>query len=82
MSGTTPERENSLTQSILLFSVFFLIFLGGIVAFSWGTLDNVWPFAIGLGLFFLAFWIPQTFMGRSDSGSNAEIATEDRKPSR
>ncbi|ABY24689.1 hypothetical protein RSal33209_2967 [Renibacterium salmoninarum ATCC 33209] len=64
MAGTTPERENSLVQSIILFLVFFVMFLGGIFAFSFGSLQNVWPFAIGLGLFFLAFWIPQTFMGR------------------
>lgn len=82
MSGNEYQRENNLTQSVILFILFFGTFLGGIYAFSFGSLKNVWPFAIGLGLFFLAFWIPQTFMGRSDTGSDAEIETEHRKPVR
>ncbi|WP_394941377.1 hypothetical protein [Psychromicrobium sp. YIM B11713] len=81
MSVNEPERENSLLSSIILFIVFFVLFLGGIFAFSWGSLNNVWPFAIGIGLFFLSFWIPQTFMGRSDSGSKAMVRAKTRKPS-
>ena len=82
MSGNEPERENSLTQSVILFIVFFAIFLGGVFAFSFGSLHNVWPVAIGIALFVLSVWIPQTFMGRSDTGSDAEVATEHRKPVR
>lgn len=82
MSDNEPQRENSLTQSVILFIVFFVLFLGGFYAFSFLSLENVWPAGIGLALFFLAFWIPQTFMGRSDSGSNAEVETEHRKPVR
>ncbi|NYE96591.1 hypothetical protein FHU41_002841 [Psychromicrobium silvestre] len=81
MSYQEPERENSLLSSILLFLLFFVLFLGGIVAFSWGTLQNVWPFAIGLGLFFLSFWVPQTFLGRSDTGRKSMVKTAKRKPS-
>lgn len=81
MSINEPERENSLFTSIVLFVVFFVLFLAGIVAFSWGSLHNVWPFAIGIGLFFLSFWVPQTFMGRSDSSRRAMVRSRTRKPS-
>ena len=34
---------------------------------SFLTLGNPWPMAVCLVLFALAFWIPQTITGRSDS---------------
>ncbi|MDP9998060.1 MULTISPECIES: hypothetical protein [Pseudarthrobacter] len=63
----TPENENSLVTSIGLFVVMIALFLGSVYSLSFLTLDNPWPMAVCLGLFFLAYWIPQTILGRSDS---------------
>jgi hypothetical protein len=63
----TPQNENSLVTSIVLFAVMMALFLGAIYSLSFLTLDNPWPMAVCLGLFALAFWIPQTSLGRSDS---------------
>ncbi|UZX02404.1 hypothetical protein F8G81_07075 [Arthrobacter sp. CDRTa11] len=63
----TPQNENSLVTSIALFAVMIALFLGAIYSLSFLTLDNPWPMAVCLGLFALAFWIPQTILGRSDS---------------
>ncbi|WP_066286233.1 hypothetical protein [Arthrobacter sp. B6] len=63
----TPENENNLVTSILLFAVMMAFFLGAIYSLSFLTLGNPWPMAVCLGLFALAFWIPQTITGRSDS---------------
>jgi hypothetical protein len=61
------EKENNLGTSIVLFLVIIALFLGAIYSLSFLTLDNPWPMAVCLGLFALAFWIPQTILGRSDS---------------
>jgi hypothetical protein len=63
----TPENENNLVTSIALFAVMMALFLGAIYSLSFLTLGNPWPMAVCLGLFALAFWIPQTVTGRSDS---------------
>ncbi|MFY9633754.1 MAG: hypothetical protein WAL27_03415 [Cellulosimicrobium cellulans] len=63
----TPENENNLVTSIGLFLVMIALFLGSVYSLSFLTLDNPWPMAVCLGLFFLAYWIPQTILGRSDS---------------
>jgi hypothetical protein len=63
----TPENENNLVTSIALFAVMMALFLGAIYSLSFLTLGNPWPMAVCLGLFGLAFWIPQTITGRSDS---------------
>ena len=63
----TPENENSLVTSIVLFAVMMALFLGAIYSLSFLTLGNPWPMAVCLGLFALALWIPQTITGRSDS---------------
>ena len=63
----TPQNENSLVTSIVLFAVMMALFLGSIYSLSFLTLENPWPMAVCLGLFALAFWIPQTILGRSDS---------------
>ena len=63
----TPPNENSLVTSIVLFAVMMALFLGSIYSLSFLTLENPWPMAVCLGLFALAFWIPQTILGRSDS---------------
>ncbi|WP_017199302.1 hypothetical protein [Arthrobacter sp. M2012083] len=65
------EKENSLGTSIVLFLVMIVLFLGAIYSLSFLTLDNPWPMAVCLGLFALAFWIPQTVFGRSDSAGES-----------
>ncbi|ABM07495.1 MULTISPECIES: hypothetical protein [Micrococcaceae] len=65
------ERENNLGTSIVLFLVMIVLFLGAIYSLSFLTLDNPWPMAVCLGLFALAFWIPQTIFGRSDSAGES-----------
>ena len=63
----TPQNENSLVTSIALFVVMMALFLASIYSLTFLTLDNPWPMAVCLVLFGLAFWIPQTVLGRSDS---------------
>jgi hypothetical protein len=63
----TPQNENPLAGSIVLFVVIMALFLGAIYSLSFLSLGNPWPMAVCLGLFALAFWIPQTITGRSDS---------------
>jgi hypothetical protein len=67
MPNRELEGENPLGSSVVLFVIAFIFFLGGIYSFSFMTLKNVWPCALALGLIFLAFFIPMTFLGRSDS---------------
>jgi uncharacterized membrane protein YgdD (TMEM256/DUF423 family) len=66
-AGTTPQNENSLGSSIVLFVLMMALFAGSLYSLSFLTLGNPWPMAACLGLFALAFWIPQTITGRSDS---------------
>jgi hypothetical protein len=63
----TPQNENSLVGSILLFVSMMVLFLGSLYSLSFLTLGNAWPMAVCLSLFALTFWIPQTITGRSDS---------------
>ena len=63
----TPQNENKLGTSIFLFAVCMALFLGSIYSLSFLTLGNPWPMAACLVLFALAYWIPQTILGRSDS---------------
>ncbi|MET4540679.1 uncharacterized membrane protein YgdD (TMEM256/DUF423 family) [Arthrobacter bambusae] len=65
------ERENNLGTSIVLFVVMIVLFLGSIYSLSFLSLENPWPMAVCLGLFALAFWIPQTILGRSDSAGES-----------
>ncbi|HKU32168.1 hypothetical protein [Arthrobacter sp. NyZ413] len=65
------EKENPLGTSILLFVIMMALFLGAIYSLAFLTLDNPWPMAVCLGLFALAFWIPQTVLGRSDSAGES-----------
>ncbi|BCW53902.1 hypothetical protein OUO20_03140 [Arthrobacter sp. FX8] len=66
-SVRTPQNENNLATSVILFAVCFVLFLGAIYSLSFLSLGNPWPMAACLALFALAFWIPQTILGRSDS---------------
>ena len=63
----TPQNENNLAGSIVLFVISFALFLGAIYSLSFLSLGNPWPMAACLLMFALAFWIPQTITGRSDS---------------
>ncbi|MHC6220056.1 hypothetical protein [Arthrobacter sp. MMS18-M83] len=65
------EKENNLGQSILIFAVIMVLFLGAMYSLSFLTLSNPWPMAVCLGLFALAFWIPQTILGRSNSAGES-----------
>jgi hypothetical protein len=69
--STPIEKENPLGQSILLFLFSMVLFLGAIYSLAFLTLENTWPMAICLGLFALAFWIPQTILGRSNSAGES-----------
>ena len=66
----TPQNENTLAGSIVLFVVIMALFLGAIYSLSFLSLENPWPMAVCLGLFALAFWIPQTITGRSESAGD------------
>jgi len=66
-TATTPQNENSLGSSIILFALMMVLFLASIYSLNFLTLGNPWPMAVCLSLFALAFWIPQTITGRSDS---------------
>jgi hypothetical protein len=66
-SPKTPQNENSLVGSVVIYVVMMALFLGSIYSLSFLTLGNPWPMAVCLGLFAAAFWIPQTILGRSDS---------------
>ncbi|QCB98414.1 hypothetical protein E5206_17105 [Arthrobacter sp. PAMC25564] len=63
----TPQNENSLGSSIIVFVPMMVLFLGALYSLSFVSLSNPWPMALCLGLFALAFWLPQTILGRSDS---------------
>ena len=66
-TATTPQNENSLASSIVLFALMMALFFASLYSLSFLTLGNPWPMAACLALFALAFWIPQTVTGRSDS---------------
>ena len=70
-TGKTPQNENSLTSSIVIFTVMMVLFFGSLYSLSFLTLGNPWPMAVCLVLFALAFWIPQTVLGRSDSAGES-----------
>lgn len=63
----TPENENSMVTKVVSFVIMMVLFLAGVFVLQYLRLDNVWPMGASLVLVFLAFWIPQSIMGRSDS---------------
>jgi hypothetical protein len=67
----TPQTENHLGSTIVIFAVMLGLFLASVYSLSFLTLGNPWPMAVCLGLFALAFWIPQTILGRSDSAGES-----------
>jgi hypothetical protein len=66
-TDTTPQNENSLASSVVLFGLMMALFFASLYSLSFLTLGNPWPMAACLVFFALAFWIPQTITGRSDS---------------
>ncbi|GAB4099100.1 hypothetical protein [Sinomonas halotolerans] len=62
------ENNNSLTGSVVIFVVLMAIFLVGLYLVQFLTLDTVWPMAALIGLFALAYFVPMTITGASDSG--------------
>lgn len=69
--------DGHLLQNVVGFALMFILFAASIYSLTFFERTNVWPFAVCLTLFFLAFWIPQTILGRSDTGQ--QIAKGDRK---
>lgn len=71
MSNSSYRRENNLVQSAVLFAIFLILFLGGIFSFSFWSLEDFShafiPGAVGIGLCSLAFFVPMTIIGRSDT---------------
>ena len=67
----TPQNENSLGSSIILFVLMMVLFGASLYSLNFLTLGNPWPMAACLVLFALAFWIPQTITGRSDSAGES-----------
>ncbi|WP_427133163.1 hypothetical protein [Pseudarthrobacter sp. S9] len=63
----TPQSENSLASTIVIFVLMMVLFGGALYSLSFLALGNPWPMAVCLGLFAASFWIPQTLLGRSDS---------------
>ena len=64
----THSGEGHLASNLITFAVMMALFLGSIFSLTFFDQNNVWAFAACLVLFFLAFWIPQAILGRSDTG--------------
>lgn len=62
------ENENPTVSTIIIFVIMMAIFVLGLVAVSWLDFTTVWPMAVLILCFAGAFFIPMTFIGRSDSG--------------
>ena len=77
-AGKQPAHAGvgHLGENILVFSIMFVLFLLGLWAISFSNGDNVWPFAVCIALAFIAFFIPQGVIGRSDTG--ADLAAGNR----
>ena len=60
--------EGHLVENLVVFAVVFGAFLLGIYLLNWLTFDAVWPMAAIVVIAFLAFFIPQGILGRSDTG--------------
>ncbi|MCU1522005.1 MAG: hypothetical protein JWM01_1876 [Arthrobacter sp.] len=70
-SQQTPQTENSLGSTIVIFAVMLGLFLASVYSLSFLTLGNPWPMAVCLALFAASFWIPQSILGRSDSAGES-----------
>jgi uncharacterized membrane-anchored protein len=64
----THSGEGHLVSNLITFVIMMLIFFGSLYAFSLEPVIGAIPaFAIGLGLFTLAFFIPKQIIGRADT---------------
>ncbi|WP_434992899.1 hypothetical protein [Arthrobacter sp. Ld5] len=73
--------EGHLVENVVVFVLIFGAFLLGIYLLNWLTLETVWPMAAIVVISFLAFFIPQGILGRSDTGYDlAEGKKADEKP--
>ncbi|MET3921249.1 hypothetical protein [Arthrobacter sp. UYEF20] len=70
-TAKTPQAENSLGSTIVIFVLMMALFLGCLYSLNFLTLGNPWPMAACLALFAGSFWIPQTILGRSDSAGES-----------
>ncbi len=71
--GTSNRRlshagEGRLLGNLLVFIPLFVIFMACIYVLGFSDGRTAWPFGLSLVLAFLAFFIPQGILGRSDSG--------------
>ncbi|WP_026553025.1 hypothetical protein [Arthrobacter sp. H20] len=73
----THSGEGHLASNLITFIIMMALFLGSIFSLTFFVQGNVWAFAVCLVLFFLAYWIPQGILGRSDTGPT--LAAGDRK---
>lgn len=64
------ENENPLVGNVIIFVVMCALFALGLVLVSWLDFTTVWPMAALILCFAGAFFIPMTFLGRSDAGSD------------
>jgi hypothetical protein len=64
------ENENPLVGNVIIFVVMMALFILGLVLVSWLDFTTVWPMAALILCFVGAFFIPMTFLGRSDSGAD------------
>lgn len=63
-SHATHSGEGHLVSNLVIFILLMAGFLGTLYAFSFWSLDNAFiPGIIGMGLFFLTWWVPQQVMG-------------------
>lgn len=70
----THSGQGFLVGNLLVFIIMMALFLGSVYALSFWSLTNVWPGALALVMFGLAFWIPQTIIGRSDSSMGRDAS--------
>lgn len=64
------ENENNLGGSIVIFAVLMVVFVLGLYLVQFLDFTSVWPMAALILLFALAYFIPMTFLGRSDAGED------------
>jgi hypothetical protein len=83
-AGRQPAHAGvgHLGENILVFVIMFAMFLIGLYAISFFDGTNVWPFAVCIVLAFLAFFIPQGILGRSDTGADLAAGRKSRTKTR
>ena len=72
--------EGRLVENIVVFAIMFVLFAAALWVITFFDQTNVWPFAVCLILAFVAFFVPQGILGRSDTGS--DLAAGNRRRSK